>query len=285
MNEAARSASETALGVSRLRAIHQLRDGDPKILDDPVAPRLMEAADFDRIKAYDLANESALTRGLRAHVVMRSRFAEDQLRDSVGRGTSQYIVLGAGFDTFAYRQPAWARDLRVFEVDHAASQAAKRRLLTQQHVAIPPNVRFASADFDQPGAIAQALHAQGFDPSARAFVSCLGVLVYLTPTALDGVFAFMRSLALGSECVFTISAPVSELDADGRAAREALEKAAASVGEPWRTHLTFADVQSRLAVFQDVVQPTADAIANRYFQGRTDGLRAPRRPTVVVAVR
>jgi len=284
---APRSASETALSVARLRAIHQLRDDEPKILNDPVVVRLLGEETIRRIEEYDVARESALVRALRSHVVSRSRFAEDRLSEAVARGVSQYVMLGAGLDTFAYRQPAWTKDLRIFEVDHPASQAVKLRMLEAQGIATPPNARYVSADFEQPSSIAEALRARDFDLQSPAFVTCLGVLVYLEPPAVDGILTFVASLTPGSEFVATISAPQSELDEGGASARAKLAAAAAAVGEPWRTHLTADEFESRLRSlgFRAVFQPTVDEIADRYYQGRSDGFPAPRRASLAVALR
>src|SRR4051812_41397119 len=122
-----RNASATARGVAMLRAVHQIFDGLPPILDDPVIVRLFG---FGTVSPEERDRyESGPARGIRSHVVLRSRVAEDMLRDAGARGVGRYVLLGAGLDTFAYRQPEWARAIEIVEVDHPSSQAEKRQLL------------------------------------------------------------------------------------------------------------------------------------------------------------
>jgi len=271
-----REASGTAVGVAVLRAAHMLIDGEPKILDDPVSPRLFDAAMLDLIRA-DLRLHDPGARALRSHVVVRSRYAEDRFRDAAARGVRQFVALGAGLDTFAYRQPAWTRDAMIFEVDHPASQQHKRERLEASGIETPPNVRYAGCDLDTVPP-AQALDAAGFDPGRPAFVSMLGVTMYLAHGAVDAVFAWCRSLAPGSELVFTYARPPAPGDEDVLADR------AAAMGEPWRTRIGHEQLEAR---FRELGFPpwefvAAPLLAERYFVGRTDGLPAPRRASIVV---
>jgi len=125
-----RNASRTALGTAYLRAAHQLLDAPPRILEDPLAVTLLGPAAAQRISDTRGSYQTPERLLLRAHVVLRSRFAEDRLAAAVHRGVTQYILLGAGFDTFALRQPPWARPLRICEVDHAGTQYTKRNQLS-----------------------------------------------------------------------------------------------------------------------------------------------------------
>src|SRR5262249_22024613 len=140
----------------------------------------------------------------RSHVVLRSRVAEDRLADAVARGVRQYVVLGAGFDTFAYRQPDWASGLRIFEVDHPESQAAKFAALASAGVTVPRNVTFVPVDFERES-LAHALSAARFDAARPAFVSWLGVMVYVDAAAAASVFRMVASLPASSEIVFTFA--------------------------------------------------------------------------------
>lgn len=121
------AASQTALGTAYLRAAHQMLDGEPRLLDDPLAVTLLGRDAWGRIQANADAYRSPVVQSLRAHVVLRSRFAEDSLAEAVSRGITQYILLGAGLDTFAFRQPPWAHSLRILEVDHLQTQLLKRQ--------------------------------------------------------------------------------------------------------------------------------------------------------------
>jgi methyltransferase (TIGR00027 family) len=231
-----RSASRTALSVAAMRAFHQTFDGMPKILDDPIAPRIVDAARVARVGA----SRNPWTESLRLHVLVRSRYAEDRLADAVQRGVRQFVSLGAGYDTFAYRQPAWAHDLRIFEVDHPASQDAKRKRLERAGVALPPNLVFAPIDFERTP-LAEGLRAGGLDTAQPAFFSWLGVMMYLDLPAIDGVFDYVASLPPGSEVAFSYARP-------GRwfAIESPIAIAAAAVGEPWKTRFTPDELEKRL---------------------------------------
>lgn len=231
-----RSASRTALSVAAMRAFHQTLDGVPKILDDPIAPRIVDAASIARVGAA----RNPWTEALRLHVLVRSRYAEDHLADAVRRGVRQFVSLGAGYDTFAYRQPAWASDLRIFEVDHPASQDAKRTRLERAHVALPPNLIFAPIDFERT-VLSDGLRAAGFDTAQPAFFSWLGVMMYLDQAAIDSVFEYVARLPPGSEIAFSYARP-------GRwfAIESPIAMAAAAVGEPWKSRFTPDDLESRL---------------------------------------
>src|SRR5262245_19591796 len=143
-----RSASTTALGVAALRAFHHLIDHEPKILDDPIVPHLIDRGTIDQIRSQSERFRHPMSASLRSHVVLRRRYTEDRLAEAVQRdGIAQYVILGAGLDTFAYRQPPWASQLRIFEVDHPASQAVKRQRLEQAGIPLPANLEFAAIDF------------------------------------------------------------------------------------------------------------------------------------------
>ena len=225
-----RAASATALGVATLRAAHQLLDGDQRILDDPVVLRLLGPEVIARVQANPERFAEPNVRRLLTHVVTRSRCAEDRLAEAVARGVHQCVVLGAGFDTFAYRQPPWASALRIFEVDHPASQQAKVARLAAAGITIPPNVEYVAIDFETTS-LRDGMLRSRFNASAPAFISWLGVMVYLTQSAIDAVFAFVASLPPSSEIVFTFTPPPEVGAADGLASR------AAEVGEPWLTRV------------------------------------------------
>jgi methyltransferase (TIGR00027 family) len=253
-----RAASATALAVATLRAAHQLLDGEPPILDDPVVLRLLDPEVIAGIRANPERFEAPHVRRLRFHVVTRSRHAEDRLAEAVARGVRQYVVLGAGFDTFAYRQPPWASALRIFEVDHPASRDAKRQRLHGAGIGIPPNVEHVAIDFETTP-LRDGLIAGGFDTNAPAFVSWLGVMVYLTWPAIDAVFALVASLPAPSEIVFTFTAPKPPDESD------ALAERAAAAGEPWLTRIEPEALEERLRAhgFTDVGFLTSRVVSAR----------------------
>jgi methyltransferase (TIGR00027 family) len=271
------AASQTADGAALLRAMHQLVDDPPPILDDPVSVRLVGAERADAIRSHPERAAEPATAGLRSHIVLRSRYAEDWLRDAAGRGVSQYVELGAGLDTFAYRQPSWADQLRIFEVDHQASQQMKIDRLAAAAIEVPANVTFVPIDLDaQP--IGPALGRAGFDASKPAFVSCLGVLAYLRPETADSVFGWVASLIPGSEFVFTFARPVTGPQR-GTAAR------AAELHEPWLTRLEPDELNRRLIGlgFRAVEFPGPLELAS-YYSGRKDALRPPGRAAIARAI-
>jgi methyltransferase (TIGR00027 family) len=271
-----RRASNTAVGVAMLRAVHQLLDGMPRVLDDTVVMRLL-GPDIEwtvRERAEQMLGPRATA--LRTHVLLRSRYAEERLHLAVGRGVGQFLVLGAGLDTFAYRQPQWARSLRIYEVDHPASQTDKRDRLAAADIAIPGNVTFVPVDFERE-TLRQRLAAEGIDLAAPTFVSCLGVIVYLARDAVKDLFGFIASLAPGSECVFTFGGNSRPM-ATGV---PSLADIAEAVGEPFRSPLGLKEVTALCAAagLPEPILPTSEEI-RRYLGDRQDWLRPPSRSSI-----
>lgn len=215
-------------------------------------------------------------RGLRTHVLLRSRYAEERLHLAVDRGIVQFLALGAGLDTFAYRQPDWATGLRIYEVDHPASQEAKRERLAAASIAIPDNVTFVSVDFEHE-TLQDRLLAHGFDFAAPTFVSCLGVLVYLTMDAVTDLFRFVASLSPSSECVFTFGGHSRPMPPGV----PSLNEIVAAAGEPFRSALDIYEVGALCAEvgLPAPVVPTDAEIAS-YLGDRVDGLEPPSRNSI-----
>jgi methyltransferase (TIGR00027 family) len=278
-----RQASATALGVAAMRAVHQVHDERPHILDDPLSQRLLDPevqagllADPDRKRDHPLA------RGLRSNVVVRSRYAEGHMDCAARRGVRQLVVLGAGFDTFAYRQPVWARDCWVFEIDHPASQAEKRTRLERAGISVPPNVALVGVDFELTS-LAEGVSTSRFDLARPSVFSWLGVTMYLTRPAIDAVLTFVAHLPAGTELIFTYLPTAPEGDNPGV---RALAQGVAALGEPWKTSFETEELRAHLREvgFTHVEMPSAAELAQRYFVGRADGLPPPRRGTLVRAV-
>jgi len=264
--------SRTADRVAERRAAHQVRDR-PLVLDDPIALRVIRPEVAHELRTNPPTRESSLLGPyLRAFFVVRSRFAEDELAMAVARGVRQYVVLGAGFDTFAYRNPF--PDVRVFEVDHPATQATKRQRLADSGVGIPSSLTFVPIDFTTMK-LEDALPAAGFDASAPAFFSWLGVVPYLEQPSIDATFAFIASLPAGSAVVFDYAVPPESLRWTSRLIFNQMAKRVAAVGEPWKT---FFDPHTLLAHlrhlgFSAAEDFGADVLNRRYFAGRTDKLK------------
>ncbi len=280
-----RNSSRTALGVAALRAVHQLLDGEPKILDDPIAARLLDADMLQHIQANPARTHEPLTMGLRSHVVLRSRYAEERMAQAVQRGVRQCVLLGAGFDTFAYRQPDWARTLRIYEVDHQATQADKRHRLQSAGIPIPANLEFVAIDFES-ASLRQGLQTSTLNFFQPVFFSCLGVLVYLTWEAADAVFQLVAAFPASSEMVFTFSTPQSSLSGNEAQSQAALAGLVNSMGEPWQTYFDPQTLINDLCAlgFSDISFLSSEAAEQTYFQRRSDGLQAPRRGGIGAAI-
>jgi len=265
-------ASRTAERVAERRAAHQVRDR-PLVLDDPIALRVIDPDVARALREHPPEKETSLAGPyLRAFFVMRSRFAEDEMAEAVANGVRQYVVLGAGFDTFAYRNPF--PELRVFEVDHPDTQAVKRRRLAEAGIEIPASLTFVSIDFTTT-ALADALQAAGFDESQPAFFSWLGVVPYLERPAIDATFGYIASLPKGSAVAFDYAVPPETLSWTGRMIYRRMAKRVAAIGEPWKT---FFDPQLLLNDlhrfgFTEAEDFDGDALNERYFKRRTDRLK------------
>jgi methyltransferase (TIGR00027 family) len=269
--------SRTAIGVGVLRALHTLIDAEPWVINDPVSGRLfgeIARARMDADLVTMMGDERA--HALRGHVLVRSAFAESRLAAAVARGVRQYVVLGAGFDTFAYRQPAWMEGGRVFEVDTPVTQGVKRRWLAAAGIAEPSNVVYAPIDFERQ-TLSEGLHAAGVDPSAPAFFSWLGVMMYLTRDAIDAVFAAVAAMPAGSEIAFTFRPQADSSDP--------LTQRVAAFGEPFRTALSAGELAALVLGhgFHEILILSPDD-AQRYLGKRTDRLRLPERASIATAV-
>jgi methyltransferase (TIGR00027 family) len=249
------------------RAAHQVLD-HPCVFHDPLAVA---------IAGYESESPSAsaqpFARALRAFIAVRSRYAEDQLAHAVERGVRQYVVLGAGLDTFAFRNPLRSTGLRVFEVDHPATQEWKRARLHAAGIAIPEEMTFASVDFERQSLEAQ-LEATGFHRTGSAFFSWLGVTPYLTRPAFDFTIRFIAGLPSASGVVFDYAVERSLLKPHQRLALDALAERVARAGEPFRLFFdpdTLAPDLAKLG-FGEIEDLGCDEINSRYFAGRADGL-------------
>jgi methyltransferase (TIGR00027 family) len=223
--------SATALSVAARRAAHQVVD-DPKVFDDPLALRILGLPDASYLDPQ-WTSQDRFPRGLRAFLAARSRYAEDELHAAVGSGVRQYVVLGAGLDTFACRSPYPPETLAVFEVDHPATQRWKRERLAESNIPAPPSLTFVPVDFETE-TLADGLGRTPFDAGAPAFFSWLGVVQYLTEEAVFDTLSFVASLAAGSSIVFDYTVAPECLSPRARAVLELLASRTAETGEPFR---------------------------------------------------
>jgi methyltransferase (TIGR00027 family) len=273
-----RNFSRTAFGTAYLRAAHQLLDAQPRILEDPIAVVLLGSRGVRRIKdmveSYHIPERLAL----RSHVVLRSRFSEDRLAVAVRRGVTQYIILGAGFDTFAFRQPVWARTLRIIEVDHAVTQSAKRHQLAAAGLAMPENASFAAIDFEHES-LHDGLVRHHVSRREPTFFSWLGVTMYLKEAAIDAVLKFVAAFPAGSEIVLTYAPPPGDSPSP-------FDERASSLGEPWISYFEtdVLEAKLRIAGFSNVEFLSSEEARARYFQQRPQDLPVPTRTNIVSAV-
>ncbi len=261
--------SKTAHRVAVRRAAHQLLD-QPRVLDDPLALRIIGAEAENELRSNP-KEDHAFSRAFRAFMAARSRFAEDELALAVAQGVRQYVVLGAGLDTFAYRNPH--SGLRVFEVDHPATQAWKRERLEAAGIAIPTSLTFAPIDFER-RTLADGLGQSGFNGNAAAFFSWLGVTPYLTREACLVTLSFIAKMPVGSGVVFDFAVDPALLNLGQRMALKALSKRVAAVGEPFQLFFDPEKLQGEMKGmgFRRTEFLQGKELNARYFKDRKDGL-------------
>jgi methyltransferase (TIGR00027 family) len=260
-------ASKTALRVGIRRAAHQVME-KPRILEDPIAVRLVGPG-----YARDMKRAShKVGRDFRAFMAARSRYVEDRLAEAVSRGVAQYVILGAGLDTFAYRNPF--PSLRVFEVDFPATQQWKREMLQAAKIALPGNLTFVPLDFEHK-ALAEGLAEAGFDAGAPSFFSWLGVVPYLTLAAFRATLGVVGQLPAGSGVGFDYAVAPETLSPVGRTAFDRLSDRVAAAGEPFQLFFTPAEMEAELrrAGFHRFEQVDSDQLNDLYFKERADGLK------------
>jgi methyltransferase (TIGR00027 family) len=267
-------ASATALRVAMGRAAHQMMD-DPTVFHDPIASRILGVEALTALKSDPKWSEQTpLARGLRAFLAARSRYAEDELHRAIHRGIHQYVVLGAGLDTFAYRHPYPEDVLHVFEADHPATQIWKCARLKEASIPIPPTLTFAPVDFEIQ-TLDEGLRRAGFDTGQCAFFSWLGVTQYLTSGAITATLRFVASMPVGSGIVFDYTISPSLLKPAARLAFDKLAHRVALAGEPFETFFDPSVLKSSLRTmgFGQIDDLGPDDLNARYFQGRPDKLR------------
>lgn len=296
LNMEKKRASFTATLMAYYRAYHVMHE-TPKIFDDFLACRLVTEKEraaieyqiAESLKLYDLARAAScpdqatalqwmMREALAAPslILARSRYAEDSLKNVVRQGVRQYVILGAGMDTFAFRRPGMLERLQVFEVDHPATQALKYQRITEAGWEQPAQLHFVPVDFEKES-LAEVLMRSSYDPQSLSFFSWLGVTYYLTR---DAIFATLRAIAdispPGSMVVFDYMD--NDAFVPGRIARrvDMIQKSARQMGEPMITGFDPPSLAAELtSIGLRVSEDLSPAdIQERYFQGRTDGYHA-----------
>jgi methyltransferase (TIGR00027 family) len=265
-------AKPSALRVAIIRAVHQLLDR-PLVFEDSLALRILGAEEAERLQRDPFRYNVPAFLSLRASLVVRSRLAEDEWADARRRDVRQYVILGAGLDTYPYRHRQ-DDESRIYEVDLPSMQRWKRDYLRMAGIEEPASVTFVPTDFGS-STLADALTAAGFRRNEPAFFSWLGVTMYLEETAFLGTMGFIGSLASGSEVVFDYAVSPGLLSARERRGREIFASRAAEYGEPWKLFFEPSDIVGTLRTlgFNEVEDFGPDELQGRYLAGRKDGLR------------
>ena len=264
--------SRTAVRVALRRAAHQILD-TPLVFEDPLALQMIGREVAAALQKHPARFESQLGEpALRALLVVRSRIAEDALAKAIAHGVRQYVVLGAGMDTYAYRQAV--PGLRVCEVDQPATQEWKRMRLKEVGLAEPESLTFVPVDFERQS-LAEELERAGLDRARPTFFSWLGVTPYLTKAAVWSTLQSVAALAQnGGGITFDYAVPVESLNFFQRAKFAVLADRVAKAGEPFETFFDSDALKARLLElgFATVRDRGPDALNNKYFADRADGL-------------
>ncbi|MES2931960.1 MAG: SAM-dependent methyltransferase [Pseudomonadota bacterium] len=261
----------SAQRVAVLRAAHQLLE-QPLILDDPLALKILGAADQAAVRSNLAQYTDPMTTALRTSLVVRSRLAEDEWEKSASNGVIQYVILGAGLDTYAYRSKM--QNCRIFEVDLPSTQQWKRDCLHAAGIEAPPQLTYVPTNFEH-GSLATCLAQAGFKHDQPAFFSWLGVVVYLEPEAITETLQFIASCAPGSAVVFDYVTAPALLTAMEKMALEMIAKNVAKSDEPWKTYFDPAMLSEQMHSlgFGAANNLSAEQLHERYLSGRSDGLR------------
>jgi methyltransferase (TIGR00027 family) len=274
----------TAVRVALWRAMHVQIDPPPHVLEDEIGLRLIAPDDGWRSRP-DMDPQA--TRRPRASVVARARFIEDLVAEQADRAVDQYVILGAGLDSFAQRMKEMGRRLHVFEVERPGPQRWKRQRLIALGFGVPEWLRLVPADFEAGGSWREGLAGAGFEAHRPAVVACAGVSMYLTREAIGAALREIAALAPGTTLAMTFMLPRELVEAEERPRREATEQRARASGTPFLSFFTPSEMLAlaREAGFREAEHVSAASLAQRYFAGRTDGLRPSSSGQLLIARR
>ena len=263
----------TAVRTALWRALHVELDSPPHIFEDTLGLQLADPEPDWRARP----DMSAFTRPFRAAIVARARFVEDCLAKQVTEGVAQYVIMGAGLDTFAQRQPQLATHLQIFEIDQPAMQEWKKHRLLTLGLGIPNYLHWVPVNFETEDDWLAPLSASGFAATQPALVAATGLSMYLTPAAIEKMLRQLATLAPGSTLVLSFMLPIELNDPDLRPSVERAAQGARAQGTPWLCFFTPKEILALAldAGFSEVEHISAAALSTRYFMDRTDGLRLP----------
>ena len=282
IDEEAEVPDSTAVRTALWRALHVEIDPPPHVLEDRLGLELVAPDDAWRDRP-DM--DPVGTRGFRAAIVARARFVEDLVDEQVAAGVTQLVLLGAGLDTLAERRPELGEGLRIFEVDQPGTQAWKRRRLVELGFGVPSWLRLVPIDFATGESWWDGLAAAGFEPDHPAVVASTGVSMYLAKEITAATLRQLAALAPGSAVAMTFLVPPELVDAADRPGLEASSRGARASGTPFVSFFTPDEVKgmARDAGFVTSRLVSGRDLAERYFAGRTDGLRPSSGEELLVA--
>ncbi|AHF14733.1 class I SAM-dependent methyltransferase [Niabella soli] len=260
----------TAVRTALWRALHTEADAPPSIITDTIGLELI-APDEGWRQRPDMHVE--FTRRLRASMAARARFIEDLILEEARRGIGQYVILGAGLDTFAQRRPEIASGLQLYEIDQPGTQTWKKQRLQELGYGLPDWLHFVSVDFEKTSWW-EALQQAGFEPRKPAVVASTGVTLYLTREAIRDTLRQLATLAPGSIVAMTFYLPINLMDATDQPLQEIAEKGAREAGTPFVSFFAPEQVL-QLAVaagFKEQKVVETKDLKQLYFANRADGL-------------
>ncbi len=274
----------TAARVALWRAMHVQIDAPPHVLEDEVGLQLLAPAEDWRQRGDMDPN---FTRTFRASIVARARFIEDLVEKEAGRGVNQYVILGAGLDSFAQRRADIASRLTVFEIDQPNTQSWKRQRLIELGFGVPDWLRFVPVDFETGGSWLDQLASAGFDETKPAIVVSTGVSMYLTRDANMLTLTQVAAFAPASTFTMSFLLPIEMADSEARPGLEMAQKGARASGTPFISFFMPEEIlaMAREAGFKVANHVSADDLAQQYFSGRTDGLRPPKNAEELLVAR
>ena len=264
----------TAVRVALWRALHVQVDASPHVLEDEVGLKIVAPSDDWRSRP----DMSSFTRPFRASILARARFIDDLVAEKAGSGVTQYVILGAGLDTFAQRRTDIASRLTIFEVDKPGAQKWKQQRLVEMGLGIPPYLKFVPVNFEEQETWWDRIVEDGFDVGRAAVVASTGVSMYLTKEATAATLARIASLAQGTTFAMSFMLPIEMSEPELRPAIERAAEGARASGTPFLSFYTPEEIVAtfKKAGFRDVLHVSGENLARRYFAGRTDGLRPPK---------
>jgi methyltransferase (TIGR00027 family) len=281
-DEQTTAPDSSAVRVALWRAMHVQIDPPPHVIEDELGLQLA-APDEGWRRRPDMDPQG--TSRFRTSIVARARFIEDLVVEQAGHGVGQYVILGAGLDTFAQRRPEIASRLRVFEVDRPGPQAWKRQRLIELGIGVTACLRLVPVDFEAGGSWWEGLATAGFDAGQPAVVASTGVAMYLTRDAIAATLRQVAVLAPGSTLAMTFMLPLELEEPEDRPGREAAERGARAAGTPFVSFFTPPEMLAlaREAGFRAARNVSGADLTQRYFAGRTDGLRPSSSEEMLVA--